>query len=118
VTDVLTSLLRHPLLSDDAKEACAAIDAIKARKIVELIGYLGLSNESKEVLCNLDTSELIDNSVMEAKASLLKEESRLEESIEHDPEIRELHRLVVSCRRSCNTILRWHWETDAYLIRG
>lgn len=105
MTDVLTSLLRHPLLSDDAKEACAAIDAIKARKIVELIGYLGLSNESREVLSNLDTSELIDNSVMEAKASLLKEESRLEESIEHDPEIRELHRLVVSCRRSCNTIL-------------
>lgn len=104
---MLTSLLRHPLLSEDAKEACAAIDAIKTRRIGEVIQYLGLANEPKEFLDNIDTSELIDAGISAAKASLVNEESRLKLEIKHapSPEHGELLELVSTCGKSCRTIM-------------
>lgn len=107
MTDALTSLLRHPLLSEDAKEACAAIDAIKTRRIGEVIQYLGLTDKSKEFLSNISTNKLIDTGIVEAKASLVNEESRLKAIVEQtaSPEHQELLDLVVECRKSCRTIM-------------
>lgn len=111
-TETLDTLLRHPLLSRDAKDACEAISAVKARKVPELVQYLGLTRAPVDFLAKIDQSDLVISSLTEAKASLLKEKQRLErilrasgpaKSQSGDSAIKSLLDVVKTYTKTCNT---------------
>lgn len=112
-TQTATPLSRHPLLSQDAKDACAVIDAIRARRTVDLLQYLCPQDErKKQVLNSIGVDELIKTGVDEAKSSLAKEESRLSALIEDGNanktdigELQNLLELVTAAKKSCRTVI-------------